>query len=476
MHSEYNERYLGSTVSAIKEAVGDSLRAADVAVEVHSTEYFNNTYSPDFVLSWPGQKEIRKLYLRTDSNPAYLKEDVEIVGDDESILMPLAHSVTSEKGDPELQELSERRRVLVANSDSVDALAQESKQSPYGGLISRAILQGGKGLVRRERAESIAEAVAEGFESASRSSPTHIEQAVEVAHGVLDTPRSNAIDSFLQALWIASGARADTFPVPVAATPSVDASSLAFLLEMPELEDDEFWLRIGSNIDMERILGSGISGSTANLQRLMRVNAPRFRARICRVVETMKQNKAQNYQWFIGEGGLGLHLGDFSAIFTNRRISDIDAKGVDSTQSVDSLGERASFAGVHLVAVSIAARDRRIEYTADERFDLAHDKQLSDVASALGRSAGVQSATATVGASRRRLICNFTDSTSHGNSNAKYYLSEMALTALPLFVDLSTRELNEVQDAVGGEEAVRLVKIETLSDPDIHPENENEEL
>lgn len=454
MQTEKGQSSLGASVSAIKTAVGESLRAADSAVQIHSTEYFNNTYSPDFVLSWPGQKEIRKLFLRADSNPAYLKEDVEIVGDDESILMPLAHSLASEESDAELQELSARHSVLVANSDSVDALAKESKQSPYGGLISRAILQGGKGLVRRERAESIAEAVAEGFESASKSSPAHIEDAVKAAHGVLDTPRSNTIDSFLQALWIASGARADTFPVAVAANPSVDSSSLAFLLEMPDLDDDGFWSRIGASIDIERVLRSGILGSTPNLQRLMRVNASSLRARVCRVAESRHLANTRKYDWFVGEGGLGLSLGDVSAIFTNQRISDIEAEGVNSIQSIDSVGERASFAGVRLVAVSISAKDRRIEYIADQQVDISHDRQLSNVASALGRSAGVQSATATVGAANRRLICNFADSTSHGNSNAKYYLSEMALTALPLFVDLSTRELEDIREAVGGDDAL----------------------
>lgn len=439
-----------TSVASIKNEVRGRLQEADPGIEVRDTEYFNNTYSPDFILKWPGEKETRRVFLRTDSNPRYLAEDIEIVGDEQSILMPLAQSRQSEdpKLDETLQRNSARQSVLIANADSVTALIQQAKASPYATLVSRALLQGGKGLVRRERAENVVGSVSEGFQDASHSRAQHIPEAVEAAEGVLDTPRSNAISSFMQALWIASGERADTFPVLVASQPSLDTAALSFLLDMPELDDDEFWSRIGRNIEIEKILSLDIAGSTPNLQRLMRMNADRLRARVCRVVSS-GDSKYRTNEWFLGDGGLGLALGSSSAVFTNTKIADITEEGISSVQPVSSVSLRARAADIRVVALSIAARESRIDYAAVADIDISSDPQLGNVASALGSGAEVVSVTAAIGAADRRLNCNLQTSTSHGNSNAKYFLSEMAVNSIPLFVDLSEEQLTDLYEAVG---------------------------
>ncbi|WPU11053.1 hypothetical protein [Pseudarthrobacter oxydans] len=441
-----------ASVAGIKNEVRGRLQEADPGIEVRDTEYFNNTYSPDFILKWPGEKETRRVFLRADSNPRYLAEDIEIVGDEQSILMPLAQSRPSEdpKLDETLQRDSAKQSVLIANADSVSALIQQAKASPYATLVSRALLQGGKGLVRRERAEHVVGSVSDGFQDASHSRTQHIPEAVEAAQGVLDTPRSNAISSFMQALWIASGERADTFPVLVASQPSLDTAALSFLLDMPELDDDEFWLRIGRNIEIEKILSLNLTGATPNLQRLMRMNAGRLRARVCRVVPS-DAGKFRENEWFLGDGGLGLTLGSSSAIFTNSKIADITEEGISSIQPVSSVSMRAQAADIRIVALSIAARESRIDYAAVADIDISSDPQLGNVASALGSAAEVVSVTAAIGAADRRLSCNLQTSTSHGNSNAKYFLSEMAINSIPLFVDLSERQLTDLYDAVGAE-------------------------
>lgn len=442
-----------SSVAGIKNAIRGQLQEADPGIEIHDTEYFNNTYSPDFILKWPGQKEVRRIFLRADSNPQYLAEDIAIVADEQSILMPLAASKPAQ--DPTIEDAlqadASQKKVLIANADSVAALVAQTKYSPYTTLISRAIFQGGKGLIRRTRAESVAASVSEGFVDASHSRPEHIPEAVESAQGVLDTPRSNAISSFMQALWIASGERADTFPVPVASQPALDSSSLSFLLEMPELDDDDFWHRMGRNIDIEKILSLKLSGATANLQRLMRANAESLRARVCRVVPADSTHPDRFHEWFLGDGGLGLTLGEYSAIFTNSRISDISLEGVNSVQPVGSVSQRAASAGIRVVALSISARESRIDYAGVADIDISSDPQLGSVASALGSAAEVVSVTAAIGASDRKLNCNLQTSTSHGNSNAKYYLSEMAINSIPLFVDLSEPEISDLFEAVGSE-------------------------
>ena len=63
------------TISSIKAAVIDGLRMADSTVNVHSTDYFNHTFTPDLVMNWQrlGQEE-RYVYLRFNDNLRYLAE------------------------------------------------------------------------------------------------------------------------------------------------------------------------------------------------------------------------------------------------------------------------------------------------------------------------------------------------------------------------------------------------------------------
>lgn len=458
-----------ATISSIKDGIADRFRAADSKVEVHSTEYFNNTYSPDLVLSWPDSKEKRLVYLRANSNPLYLQEDIGLLGnDDHSILMPLAASHAPDRlqtqSEVDLQAISSKNRVLVANADSLQVLAPGANKSPYIGLVSRAVLQGGKGIIRKPRAATITETVTEAFANASIASPEHIEEAVSEAALALDTPRSNAINSLMQALWIAAGEPVDTFPVAVASLPSIDSSSLSFLLEMDELDDDTFWHRLGEDIDIESIIASGVTGSPANLQRLMKANASRLRARVCRVIDT--EEEIEGNSWFLGAGGLGLRVADFSTVFTNSRIADLETEGVNSRQTVASISSRAKKADVKILALSIAAQESRVDYTGMGEANISADTRLSNVASALGKSAEVVSVTAAVGASNRKLMCDLTSSTGHGASNAKYYLSEMALTAMPLFVDLTGPQLEVLKTVVGFEDVA-------TTDPDTSGSEDN---
>lgn len=451
-----------SSIGAIKSSIAQSFEEADLSVKVRSTEYFNNSYSPDLILSWPNEIEERHVFLRTNSNPAYLLEDVHIVGAEHAILLPISDSrLTDSSHDslPEanlLQTESAKSKVLIAPASSIHAFGTEKSASAYSGLISRAVFQGGSGLLQETRAEKVIHEISTGFEHASLTDPSDIGDAVAAAESLLDTPRTNSITSFLQAMWLASGGTSDSFPVPVAAVPHLTTSALGFLLAMDGLEDSEFWNRMSVNVNMEDLLATGMTGSPINLQRLMRPAANRLRARVCRVLASIPEAASTDHSapWFLGEGALGLSTNGSAVLFTNARVADLPIEGVATYPTIDDVAKRATESETSVLAMGISSGDSRVNFESAAGIDIASDNKLAEVASALGEKAIVDTAVVSVGASGRKLTCKFASSTGHGQSNAKFDLSEMALHALPLLLSYSNDELAKIQDLFAdGEDA-----------------------
>ena len=58
---------------------------------MHTTDYFNNSFAPDLVLTWPREGTERFVYLRTSANIGFcLIQDVALIDDSTLIVMPLS--------------------------------------------------------------------------------------------------------------------------------------------------------------------------------------------------------------------------------------------------------------------------------------------------------------------------------------------------------------------------------------------------
>lgn len=451
------EWHTDASISSIKTAVAKQFIEADKSVEIKTTEYFNNAFSPDMVLSWPHEKEDRHIFLRTNSNPDYLIEDIHLLGTDQAMLVPISSSQLGDESEEvndeasslhELQSISSQRNILIAPYRSLTSFADEGGLSSYSSLISKAVFQGGNGLIREKRAETIVHTISTGFERASETNPDEIEQAVNIAHAVLDTPRTNSITSFMQAIWVASGGTSDSFPVPVAATPHLTQSALSFLLDMEEIDDADFWARISANTDLASLLSIGFQGASANLQRFMMSAASRLRAKNCRISDldpALEIEVSEGYRWFLTNNNLGLKINenDF-AFFSGDRIRSLTVSGRLTAPAVETVVDRAVEADVRIRSLSISGSSARISYESSEAEGITDADQLAGVTSDLGDTAVVTSATVAVGSSDRLIHCNLETSTAHGQSNSLFYLSELALNAVPLIVELDAESFQSI--------------------------------
>ena len=454
--------YADLSFASIKERVAEQFASADQSVKVQFTEYFNNSFSPDLILSWPGESESRRVFLRTDSNPEYLAADVDLLESENALLLPLSSSklLGNEEAQSEdlshLQAHSSEKRVLVAPAESVVAFGAQREGAAYAGLISRAVFQGGSGLVREERAETIVEQITTGFEHASAVDPSDIEIAVNTAQSVLDTPRTNSITSFMQALWLASGGTSDSFPVPVAATPHIARENLKYLLEMDELDDQEFWRRISATVELDALLATGLIGSHINLQHLMEASANRFRARNCRLVAETPADldlEEGDRRWFMLGDTLGLRIeGSVPVVFSNGSVGKYELPGRSADPSINDIIERGEAASVSIQSLSITNASSRVNYESADGSSINEHDKLTEIYDAMGEDASVAAATISVGSSQRMLTCNMESSTAYAKSNAVFYLSELALQAVPLMIDLPDDELEALRALFNDEE------------------------
>ena len=433
-------------IAAIKNRIVNQLLASDEKLRIESTEYFNHSYAPDLVLRWNEDEEDqgRKVYLRTNADVGYLLEDVGIICGTHPILMPLqALGKSTDRGGP-LAEESANTGTLVADPSAIQAFAEERKGYPVIGLLSRAVLQGGRGLVDAERARGAGEKVNFGFDAAQRAAAGPIRQAMEVTDSILDAAHAEQWARLFQALWLGTGAPAVGFPGTVSLSVTLDPEALQLLLDVAATKDSDFWRRIGAGLTLECLSEVTASGESDNLQLLVLSNIDRLRARACRLVpnhERPDENLIQ--RWFVSKGLLGLQGASFLAFFSTASLPDSGFTRTVSSQRVDvaELLERARLSRARIGEVELeAAAGEIVNYKSSSRSDVADDSFLQNLGALLGRQMSVRSATTLLDFGTRHLRCDFTTGTANGRTVAKYSLSELVSNAVPLLWPLPSDE------------------------------------
>jgi hypothetical protein len=431
-------------ISAIKNVVIENLRATDERIHVEVTDHFNHSYVPDLVLSWPGTTESRHVFLRTSFRAWDLMQDLDLLSAERPILMPLA---PIERADPVtyegLEEKSREQRTLITDPYGLEAFDQETDATPVVSLLSHAILQGGRGVFSSNRAHRISEEVGAGFVGAREADYEATSIAVQAAETALDSHRASQLNRLLHAVWVGSGAPPTQFPGATGITATLDPEALKFILDLPDLDDAEFWARLGHGITTERLCQLGQFPANANLQRLLNGSAHRLQAKACRVVTVRSGVEAT--QWEIAENTVTLRTSSHRIHFAPKYLQELPENSLPvEPVSVVGLRARAALAEVNIGEVKLSNGDSTISYGSEERPDVAQDETLAAVERAIG-GALVVSATARIGSGARTVRCNLTAGTASGNSNAMYFLAELAATAVPLLAQVSREELDDIR-------------------------------
>jgi hypothetical protein len=433
-------------ISVIKGAVIDNLRATDNRMKVEVTDHFNHSYVPDLILSWPGTSETRHVFLRTSFRAGDLMQDLDFLATERPILMPLAPIEQDDSASDSISTLEERsreQRTLITDPYGLETFDEESESAPVVSLLSHAILQGGRGVISSNRARQISEDVGAGFVGAREADYQTTSIAVQAAEVALDSHRASQLNRLLHALWVGSGAPPTLFPGATGITAALDPEALKFILDMPDLDDPEFWARLGRSITTERLCQLGDFSPNANLQRLVRGSVHRLTAKACRVVEVT--SGVESAQWEIISNTLTLRTPLHRIHFAPRYLNELPENALSGEAvSVSRLRARARLAAVNVGEVKLSNGDSTVSYGSEERPDIAQDETLAAVEGAIS-GALVVAATARIGQGPRTVRCNLAAGTGAGNSNAIYRLPELAATAVPLLADLPAEEWEDIR-------------------------------
>lgn len=134
-------------VSRIKDVVARELEETDSRAVVKKTDFFNHTFAPDLVLCWPGENE-RYVFLKSDTRPDVLRDDVNAVRKHNPIVFALDHVDAYSTDDVSLRQ-SKTDDTLLADSRGMEILIQSRHANPVVGLASSAVLQGGVACLPR---------------------------------------------------------------------------------------------------------------------------------------------------------------------------------------------------------------------------------------------------------------------------------------------------------------------------------------
>lgn len=442
-----------SSVDSIKATIINEIHETDSRVSIKKTEYFNHTYVPDLVLNWPDEKIDRFLYLRTDPSPEYIAEDVEVAQAHHPIffaLSPLIRERQREFGVQlgDLDTSMNKSGSLVTDVTALEELIERRKSTAVVGLVSSAVLQGGRGVVGRDAAATVASLVSEGFNGAKRLDRESTGAAVGAILSTFDRVRSSRLTRFLNAVWVGSGGDASRFPASTDFSMFLDDAALQFLLDLEEIADDDFWYRIGRDLTVERISRLEIpSQPSTNLQRLIQNSLDILLARTCRVVKGQSQlfAQARSPAWVIEGGMLALRMEGLTAYLANRqedlRVVLEESDGI----SISELRTRAMRFGIRVGQLQLATSRRNMSYGSSELEDITDDQELEELSRVLGPEVEVTRATAFI-AGRRQLHFDFATRTASGRTASRFPCSDLLRAGISILSDLTSSEIETLKE------------------------------
>ncbi|MEU0391113.1 hypothetical protein [Streptomyces chartreusis] len=442
-----------SSARRTKELVIRELQEVDPRLEIKNTEYFNHTFSPDLVLSWPGaSKQLRRfVFLRLPDSPEYFAEDVEIVSE----LNPIVYGLDGGSGLSDslnaVSDFSRENNVLVTDVHGVDRLARNRKVHNVANLVSAALIRGGRGVMDSVGADSISSTVSNGFEAAREANTEVTANAVQALENYLAPAQSQQMTQFLQAVWISSQGRIEGFPGSRDLSGEIGDESLEYLLHFDPINDGDFWRALGTTVTVEQLARLRVSDSPTNLQHLVKANMDRLWSRQMKVVtgELMPAHEERSPSWTVLRDSLCLRGEDYIAFFAQnaaslRHIKSPKAYGL----TMEQIRQRSR--NVHLRELTMRTGAESFTVEAEGSRSVLDAESLSALpASYLQKTRVVRSTAQTPGG--QEIHCDFLQRDATAVTSARVSLEDWLGSALPLLWDVHPSQISTVHGQLKAE-------------------------
>ncbi|MGW0206135.1 hypothetical protein ACWDZ8_10045 [Streptomyces sp. NPDC003233] len=426
-----------SSVRRTKDLVIRELQDVDPRLDIKNTEYFNHTFSPDLVLSWPGATKRLKRYvfLRLPDSPSYFAEDVETVSELHPIIYGLDGGTDLSASLNAVSRFSRENNVLVTDVHGIDRLARNRKTRNIANLVSSALIRGGRGVMDSVGAETLSSTVSDGFEAARAADVEVTASAVQALDSYLAPAQSQQMTQFLQAVWISSQGRIEGFPGPKQLSGEIGDESLEYLLQFDPINDPEFWRAFGASVTVEQLSRLKVTDAPANLQYLVTENLDRLWSRQMKVAtgELTLGSEAETPEWTIQRESLCLRGSDYFAFFAQnaanlRHIKSSKAYGLTMTEI------RQRSRGIHLRELKLRTGVESFTVEAEGSASVLEAESLSALpGSYLAKTRVVRATAETPGG--QEVNCDFLERDATAITSARISLEDWLGSALPLLWD-----------------------------------------
>lgn len=349
------------SIFRVKDAVAKELSALDTTASVKSTNYFNHTFAPDFVMTWPDQTS-RRVYLRLTYDLDALVDDVALIDSTDPLIFGLT-SQESVEAQPAIDEVIAHTNAMFTEPSALERLIHRKQSDSTANMLSNAIAQGGRGTFVADEAVDLADVVARGFDAAARVEFEHTAEAVTAIGDRLGGPQGWRMNRVLQAVWEGSEGSLSQFPGGADISGRLNPESLGYLVKYMQTDDDGFWKRIGRSLRLADLETLDFETDFDNIQRLIRANLDVIAARATVVksdplgIDSALGDDA--FRWARRGSHISFEAPRLFAILggSKKDLGDVD-EDVAEAVSVDRFIDRAE--GFDLIEVSVHSGPEQI--------------------------------------------------------------------------------------------------------------------
>lgn len=355
------------SIFRVKDAVAKELSALDTTAKIRSTNYFNHTFAPDFVMTWPDETS-RRVYLRLTYDLDALVDDVALIDSSDPLIFGLT-SQESVRAQPAIDEVIADTNAMFTEPSALERLIDRKQSDSTANMLSNALAQGGRGTFVAEQAIDLADVVARGFDAAAQVEFEPTAQAVSAIEDRLGGPQAWRMNRVLQAVWEGSQGSLTNFPGGADTSGRLNPESLRYLVKYMRTDDLGFWKRVGRGLRLSDLETLDFDSDADNIQLLVGANLDVIAARAAVVKSDPlgldSAGEGEVFRWARRGRHISFECPNLFALLGEAK-KDLDDVDKDTAQavSVERFIDRAD--GFDLVEVSVHSGPEHISAKIDE--------------------------------------------------------------------------------------------------------------
>lgn len=429
------------SILRIKNAVAHEITALDATAEIKSTDYFNHTFAPDFVLTWPDQVE-RRVYLRLAYDLEALAAGMDFIDTHAPLVLGL-NSREAVEAKSLVDESIAGTNVMFTEPAAMERLIQHKETEATANLFSNAIAQGGRGTFVADDAVQLSDVVELGFEGAAAIERQPTEEALSVISTYLGDIQASRMTRVLQAVWEGSGGSLTDFPGHADLSGRLTPEALHYLVKYMRTDDIGFWQRIGRKLQLSDLETLDFDADSDNIQLLIKANLDVIRARAAVVrkdplgVNSLEID--QKFRWSRRGQHVTFEAPNLYAALSSSKteIEDFARESANAVPIEDFIERSGEF---QLVECTLEASPETV--TAKTAVGTIAPDRLRKLADSVEGSGAVTEATFATPSGR--VTTNLTRQTGSGVTKSNLLMADLLATTLPIVSELDLTVRSEM--------------------------------